>query len=265
MNQHLKALEADSIYILREAYHTISPLAMLWSVGKDSTALLWLVRKAFLGKVPFPLVLLDTGMEFPELYEFRDRLIKEWNLECLSHICPPENAHDKALPPDARAAMRKTQGLKSLLDTHHYNGLILGIRRDEQSIRAKERVFSPRSVDNNWDFKGQPPEFWDQYQTGCPEGAHIRVHPLLQWTELDIWEYTKAQNIPCVPLYFARNGKRYRSLGEKNITAPIDSHAATLDEIIAELKTTRTAERSGRTMDKEIESSFEILRQQGYM
>lgn len=265
MNPHLKALEAKSIYIIREAYHAIDPLAMLWSIGKDSTALLWLVRKAFLGRVPFPLVLLDTGMELPEVYAFRDRLIAEWGLDCVNHMCPPEEDMDQTLPPATRAAMRKTEGLKTLLEERQYKGLILGIRRDEQSMRAKERVFSPRNPDGSWDFKDQPPEFWDQYKTEFPDGAHIRIHPLLQWTELDIWEYTKAQNIPYVPLYLARDGMRYRSLGEKNITFPIQSNASTIDEIIEELRTTKTSERAGRSMDKETESSFEVLRQRGYM
>lgn len=265
MNAHLNALEAKSIYIIREAYNSIDPMAMLWSIGKDSTALLWLVRKAFFGRVPFPLVLLDTGMELPEVYAFRDEIIKDWDLDCINHMCPPEEDMDQTLPPNTRAAMRKTEGLKSLLDEHRFKGLILGIRRDEQSMRAKERVFSPRSADGSWNFKDQPPEFWDQYKTDFPEGCHVRIHPLLQWTELDIWEYTKAQNIPCVPLYFARDGKRYRSLGEKNITFPVDSNASTIDEIIEELKTTKTSERSGRTMDKETENSFETLRQRGYM
>ena len=265
MNAHLKALEAKSIYIIREAYHSIDPLAMLWSIGKDSTALLWLVRKAFLGRVPFPLVLLDTGMELDEVYEFRDQLIKDWDLDCINHMCPPEEDMDQTLPPNTRAAMRKTEGLKTQLEEHKFKGLILGIRRDEQSMRAKERVFSPRNVDGSWDFKDQPPEFWDQYKTEFPDGAHIRIHPLLQWTELDIWQYTKAQNIPYVPLYLAKDGMRYRSLGEKNITFPVKSDASTLDEIIEELRNTKTSERSGRTMDQETESSFETLRQRGYM
>jgi sulfate adenylyltransferase subunit 2 len=132
-------------------------------------------------------------------------------------------------------------------------------------MRAKERVFSPRSFDGSWDYKDQPPEFWDQYKTEFPDDTHVRIHPLLQWTELDIWEYTKRENIPCVPLYFARDGKRYRSLGEKNITFPVDSTASTLDEIIEELKITRTTERAGRSMDNETEDSFERLRRSGYM
>jgi sulfate adenylyltransferase subunit 2 len=269
MYPYLDELEAKTIYILREAYNRVDPLAMLWSIGKDSTAMLWMVRKAFFGKVPFPVVLLDTGMELPEVYAFRDRLIKEWDLNCINHPCPPEEDMDKSLPPNTRAAMRKTEGLKSLLDEHRFQGIICGIRRDEQGLRAKERVFSPRSFDGEWDFKDQPPEFWDQYKTEFDldekGGAHLRVHPILHWTELDIWRYIQRENIPSCELYFARDGMRYRSLGEKNITKPVPSNAATIEEIIHELETTNTSERAGRTMDKETEDSFEKLRARGYM
>lgn len=261
----LDNLESRTIHILREAYTGVSPLCMLWSIGKDSTALLWMVRKAFFGRVPFPLVLLDTGMEFDEVYRFRDRLIKDWDLPVHNEPCPPELAMDPTLPPASRAAMRKTEGLKALLQREKYRGVILGIRRDEQSMRAKERVFSPRAPDGNWNFKDQPAEFWDHYQTAIPDGGHLRIHPLLHWTELDIWRYTKRENIPFVPLYLSNQGKRYRSLGESNITFPVASGAATIDDIIAELKTTKTAERSGRSMDRETEDGFERLRTRGYM
>lgn len=265
MKTSLDDLESESIYILREAYNAVSPLAMLWSMGKDSTALLWLVRKAFFGRVPFPLVLLDTGMELPEVYEFRDRLTREWSLPVINEICPPESEMDQSLPTATRAATRKTVGLKNLLQREKYRGVIVGIRRDEQSMRAKERVFSPRRLDGGWDYKDQPAELWGQYKTDVPEGYHLRIHPLLHWTELDIWRYTQRENIPCVPLYFSRNGQRYRSLGEKNITFPIKSDAANINDIIAELETTKTAERAGRAMDHEAEDSFEILRTGGYM
>lgn len=262
---HLKELEAQTIYILREAYNRVQPLGMLWSIGKDSTALLWMVRKAFFGKVPFPVILLDTGMEMDEVYDFRDKLVKDWDLDCINWPCPPEEEMDQTLPPNTRAAMRKTEGLKSLLAKHQFKGVIGGIRRDEQGLRAKERVFSPRSEDGSWDFKDQPAEFWDQYKTEFPDGCHLRIHPILHWTEIDIWRYTKAENIPACELYFAKNGKRYRSLGEKNITSPVDSEADTIDKIIDELKTTKTSERSGRAMDRETEDSFEKLRSSGYM
>lgn len=265
MYHYLDDLEHRTVYILREAYNRVEPLAMLWSIGKDSNALLWMIRKAFYGRVPFPLVQLDTEMELPEVYEFRDNLVKEWNLPLKVEMCPPEEQMDATLPPATRAATRKTVGLRNLLERDKYRGIIAGIRRDEQSMRAKERVFSPRTLDGAWDFKDQPAEFWDQYKTDFPDGCHVRIHPLLHWTEIDIWRYTKRENIPIVPLYYARNGKRYRSLGEKNITFPIDSNAATIDDIIHELETTNTSERAGRSMDHESEDSFERLRASGYM
>ena len=265
MTGHLDDLEAHSIYILREAFNRIEPLGMLWSIGKDSNALLWLARKAFYGRVPFPVIQLDTEMELPEVYAFRDRLVPDWGLNLKVETCPPEAEMDQTLPPGARAAARKTAGLRQVMERDRYRGMILGIRRDEQSTRAKERVFSPRNAEGAWDFRDQPPEFWDQYKTEFPDGTHVRIHPLLHWTELDIWRYTKREKIPVVPLYFARDGKRYRSLGEKNITFPVDSAADTIDAIIAELEVTRTPERAGRSMDHESEDAFERLRSDGYM
>ena len=265
MYHYLDELEAQSIYIIREAYNRIDPLGMLWSIGKDSTAMLWLVKKAFYGRVPFPLIHLDTEMELPEVYAFRDWIKEEWDLPLELEFCPPEDEMDPTLPPASRAAARKTEGLRNLLKDRQFRGVFAGIRRDEQAMRAKERVFSPRSLDGEWNFKDQPPEFWDQYKTDFPEGCHVRIHPILHWTELDIWRYTKRENIPMVPLYLSKNCKRYRSLGEKNITLPVDSDAATIDDIIHELETTKTSERSGRAMDNETEDSFENLRAKGYM
>jgi len=261
----LAQLEAESIYILREARRCVDPLGMLWSIGKDSTALLWLARKAFFGKVPFPVIQLDTEMELPEVYEFRDRITREWDLDLRVELCPPESSTDPTLPPASRAAARKTEGLKQLLRRDGYHGILVGIRRDEQATRAKERIFSPRSFDGDWDVRRQPSEFWGHYATDVPEGMHLRIHPLLHWTEVDIWRYHQLEGIPYVPLYLARDGKRYRSLGEKNITVPIDSNASTLEEIIAELETTRAPERAGRVMDHEQEDAFERLRTSGYM
>ncbi len=265
MHTHLDELEAKTIYIIREAYNRLHPLGMMWSIGKDSTALLWMVRKAFYGRVPFPVVLLDTEQELDEVYAFRDRLIKEWDLKCITHLCPPEEKMDQTLPPNTRAAMRKTEGLKVLMEERGFKGMIAGIRRDEQGLRAKERVFSPRSFDGSWDFKDQPPEFWDQYKTDFPAGCHLRVHPILHWSEIDIWRYHERENIPFCELYLARDGKRYRSLGEKNITFPVESTASSIEDIIEELQTTKTSERAGRAMDKETEDSFEKLRARGYM
>jgi sulfate adenylyltransferase subunit 2 len=261
----LDELEARSIAILRESYFRVAPLAMLWSMGKDSTALLWLARKAFFGSVPFPVILLDTEMELPEVYAFRDMLTREWNLDYVNEMCPPESSIDPTLPPATRAAARKTAGLRALITREKYKGVIVGIRRDEQATRAKERVFSPRMPDGAWDVKHQPPELWDVYHTDVADGHHLRIHPLLDWTEADIWRYTRRENIPIVPLYLAQNGMRYRSLGEKNITVPIVSNAATIDDIIIELETTRQPERAGRVMDHETEDAFERLRTSGYM
>ncbi|CAK0770709.1 sulfate adenylyltransferase subunit 2 [Azospirillaceae bacterium] len=265
MYQDLDELESRTLYILREAFAKAKPLCMLWSIGKDSNALLWMARKAFFGVVPFPLVQLDTGMELPEVYEFRDMLVKSWALDIKVEECPPESEVDQTLPPASRSAARKTAGLRNLIQRDGYRGIFLGIRRDEQSMRAKERVFSPRTVDGAWDFKDQTPEFWNLYHTEVPEKAHIRIHPILHWTELDIWRYTQRENIPIVPLYLARNGMRYRSLGERNITFPIVSNASSISEIITELATTREPERAGRAMDRETEDSFERLRAAGYM
>mgnify|MGYP000326535510 CR=1 FL=1 len=261
----LDILESRSVYILREAYACARPLAMLWSIGKDSNVVLWLARKAFFGKVPFPVVQLDTGMELDEVYAYRDQYTKEWDLDLIVIDCPPESEMDPSLPPMTRSAARKSAGLANLLEDGGYKGVFVGIRRDEEATRAKERVFSPRGEGNVWDFRNQPPEFWDQFRTDLPPGCHLRVHPLLHWSELDVWRYIKRENIPIVDLYFAKDGKRYRSLGDKDITSPVDSNASTIDEIIAELETTDVAERSGRAMDHEAEDAFERLRAHGYL
>lgn len=261
----LDALESGSVHIIREAFSRVKPLAALWSLGKDSNVLLWLVRKAFFGHIPFPVILLDTGNEFDEVYAFRDRYVKEWNLRYINASCPPIEETDPSLPPMSRAAARKTLGLRRLIEQRGFRGMLLGIRRDEQAVRSKERIFSPRDPAGRWDFRDQPPEFWDQYKTDFPQDAHVRIHPLLDWSELDIWRYTQTEDIPVVPLYFARGGKRYRSLGERDITFPIVSSASTIEEVIAELEATREPERAGRGMDHEREDAFEALRSAGYM
>ena len=262
---HLDQIESQSIYIFREAFNRLDKIAMLWSLGKDSNVMIHLARKAFLGHVPFPVLHVDTGRKFPEMYEFRDIYAKKWSLNFLSEPCPPIEAMDPSLPPAARSAARKTAGLKAAIKKHDFTALFAGIRRDEEATRAKERVFSPRGTSGEWDFRNQPPEFWDHFKTDFPPGTHIRVHPLLHWTEVDIWLYTKREKIPVIPLYFSRQGKRYRSLGDQDITSPIDSEAATIDEIIQELRTTTQAERAGRAMDHESEDAFERLRADGYM
>jgi sulfate adenylyltransferase subunit 2 len=275
---HLDKLEAQSMFIFREAFHSIDKLAMLWSFGKDSNVMIHLARKAFLGQVPFPLIHCDTELEMEEVYAFRNRYTKEWGINLISHLCPPIEQTNTTLPHAARIASRKTLGLKEVIDAHGFVGIIAGIRRDEEATRAKERVFSPRGQEGHWDVKEQPPEFWDQFKTDFAPGTSIRIHPLLHWTELDIWLYIKREHIPIVPLYYARTyhmfegrdlgGKamRFRSLGEKGITWPIESSAATIDAIIDELRVTKVSERSGRPMGAdEDESSFERLRAEGYM
>ncbi|WGF87491.1 sulfate adenylyltransferase subunit CysD [Marinivivus vitaminiproducens] len=262
---YLDSLEAESVYILREAFAKLDNIAVLWSLGKDSNVVLWLIRKAFLGHVPFPVMHVDTGKKFPEMYAFRERYSKEWGLRLLVEPCPPIDAVDPTLPPAARSAARKTHGLNDALKKYGFRGLVAGIRRDEEGTRAKERYFSPRGEGNVWNLRDQPPEFWNQYMTTFPPDVHVRIHPLLHWTELDIWRYTKRENIPLISLYFAKDGKRYRSLGDQDITSPMASNADTLDAIIAELETTRVAERSGRAMDHEAEDAFERLRASGYL
>ncbi len=262
---HLDALEAQSVYILREARARFDRMGMLWSLGKDSNVMVWLARKAFFGHVPFPLLFCDTGKKFPEMYAFQKRYAAEWGVELVVEDCPPIEEIDPTLPPASRSAARKTEALKRLVARRGLDAAIAGIRRDEEGTRGKERVFSPRGADAEWNFRDQPPEFWDQYKTEFPPGTHIRVHPILEWTEIDIWRYIRREGIPVVSLYFARNGKRYRSLGDRDITFPVDSDAASVDEIVAELERTRIAERSGRAMDHESEDAFERLRSAGYM
>lgn len=264
MNQ-LDKLEAHSIYIFREAFNRIERIAMLWSLGKDSNVMLWLAKKAFFGTVPFPVVHVDTGKKFPEMYAFRDSYAKKWGLDLVTGECPPVEEMDPSLPPAARSAARKTAGLKALLQREGYNAVFAGIRRDEEGTRAKERVFSPRGINAAWDVRNQPPEFWDQYNSDFPPGTHVRIHPLLQWTEIDVWRYIQRENIPLVSLYFAKNGKRYRSLGDQDITFPIESDATTVEEILVELAGTKVPERAGRAMDHEAEDAFERLRADGYM
>ncbi len=261
----LDHLEAESIYIFREAFNRLDNIAMLWSLGKDSNVMLWLARKAFLGHVPFPVVHVDTERKFPEMIEFRDQKVGEWGLNLIKGFCPLMEEMDPTLQPAARSAARKTAGLKALQDKYQWTGIFAGIRRDEQAVRAKERFFSPRGKTSEWDFRDQPPEFWGQFNTDFPPGTHLRIHPLLSWTEIDIWRYIKREDIPLISLYFSKNGKRYRSLGDQDITFPVDSDASTVDEIIEELTVTTVSERAGRAMDHEAEDSFERLRRDGYM
>jgi len=199
------------------------------------------------------------------MYAFRERYAREWDLDLKVEPCPSVEVVDPTLPPAARSAARKTEGLKQALAKYGFDGLIAGIRRDEEPTRAKERVFSPRGREGGWDVRDQPPEFWDHFNAAPPAGAHMRVHPLLNWSEVDIWAYTRRERIPTIALYFARDGKRYRSLGDTYITLPVASHAATIDEIIGELEATKIPERAGRKMDHEAEDAFERLQRQGYL
>lgn len=261
----LDQLENRSVFILREAHACIDNLAMLWSLGKDSNTMIRLAQKAFFGRIPFPVLHVDTGRKFPQMYAFRDRYANEWQLNLLRQDCPDIEETDEDLPPAARSAARKSLGLKAALAKYGFRGLIVGIRRDEEATRAKERVFSPRGSFGEWQPREQPPEFWEQYATDSPPGTHIRVHPLLHWTEREIWAYIQREEIPVVDLYFARDGRRYRSLGDMDITLPIESEAASVAQILDELAVTREAERAGRLMDHEAEDSFERLRVDGYM
>jgi sulfate adenylyltransferase subunit 2 len=267
---NLDKLEQQSVYILREAYNKFKKLALLWSIGKDSNVLLWLARKAFFGNVPFPVVHIDTTYKIPEMVQFRDRLAREWNLNLI--VGRNNDALDRGETfPNGKAtrirccSLLKKDGLQRVLDAYGFTGLVVGIRRDEEGTRAKERYFSPRNKNFEWDFKDQPPEFWDQYKTDFPAGTHLRIHPLLHWTEVNIWEYIHRENIPVVDLYFAKDGKRYRSLGCAPCSAPIQSEASSVLEIIEELRRTRQSERATRAQDHEAEDAFERLRESGYM
>jgi sulfate adenylyltransferase subunit 2 len=263
---HVDQLESDSVFILREAFRAIPKLAMLWSFGKDSNVLVHLAHKAFFGRVPFPLVHCDTGLEFPEVYQFRDRYVKEWNVDLISHSCPPLEKTDASLPNPARAAARKTLGLQDVMAKYGFTGIISGIRRDEEATRAKERIFSPRDMKGEWQVRSQPLELFGLYNTHVPAGGSVRIHPLLNWSELDIWRYIQRENIPVVPLYFSKKGQRFRSIGERGITFPMASNAASIIDIIKELQSIKISERAGRPMGAdEDESSFERLRTAGYM
>lgn len=290
----LDKLENKSIHIIREAYSQFKDLCMLWSIGKDSTVMLWLVRKAFYGHVPIPLIHIDTEYKIPEMISYRDKLAKKWNLNMIYGT--NELAIEmKETFPDGNATRiqccknLKTEALKATLSgegkryriNHNtglyeldeesiaYTGVIVGIRADEEGSRSKERYFSPRDKHNDWDIGDQPPELWNQYKTDFKAGTHIRIHPLLDWTELDIWEYIQRENIPMVSLYFNQgNGIRYRSLGCYPCTKPVKSDASTVEEIVEELKTgkfSNIAERSGREQDKEDGGGLEDLRKDGYM
>ena len=263
----LSRLESRSIYIIREAYYHFRNMAMLWSVGKDSTTLLWLVRKAFIGKVPFPIVHIDTSYKFPEIYRFRDEYAKKWNLDL--RIARNEQALAAGMSPEKGklecCSALKTEALREAIARFGFRALLLGIRRDEHGIRAKERYFSPRDEKFQWDYRNQPPELWDQFKSEAEDRSHVRVHPLLHWRELDVWKYVQRERLPAVSLYFAKGGKRYRSIGCGVCCSPVPSEASDIAAVIEELTTTKTAERSGRAQDKESAYTMQKLRSLGYM
>lgn len=268
MSAYLRELEDRSIAIIRETWASFEKPALLWSVGKDSSVLLWLIRKAFLGKVPIPCVHVDTRYKLSEMIAFRDHLASQWQLDLVTSPPSPEFLEGNTYPTGKLSRVEccnalKSEPLKGLVASHGWDALILGIRRDEEGTRAKERVFSPRDSESRWNPSDQPVEIWGHYTR--PPNGHMRVHPLLDWTELDVWRYIHLESIPVVDLYFSKDGKRYRSLGCAPCTFPHDSNAQTVPEIISELEALRSSERHGRAQDKERESAFEELRNRGYM
>jgi sulfate adenylyltransferase subunit 2 len=291
---HLEALESQSVHILREAYREFKSLVMLWSIGKDSTVLLWLARKAFFGHVPFPLMHIDTAFKIPEMIDYRNSIALEWKLNLLVGQNKPVLERGLTFPDGKVDRLTCCKSLKSEALKHTlsgewpryrlnhgagkfepdankeaYTGVIVGVRADEEGSRSKERYFSPRDKQSDWNVDDQPPELWNQYKTDFAPGTHIRVHPLLDWTELNIWEYIEKENIPITSLYFDNGkGQRYRSLGCYPCTTPVESTAKNVKEIIIELKSGKfanIAERSGRAQDKDDGGGLETLRREGYM
>jgi len=265
---HLDQLENQSIFIFREAYHAFKNIAMPWSMGKDSNVLIWLARKSFFGKVRFPILHIDTTYEFPEMLKFREWATKHYNLNLIVKI--NTEARERGIGYETHDPVTvthelKTVALQQVLAEYKWDALITGIRRDEDPTRAKERYFSARNAQFEWDYKDQPPEFWEQFVTSAAKGEHVRVQPLLDWTEVDIWRYIQRENIPIPQMYFARNGKRFRSLGCSPITHPIKSTAATIEEIIAELEATKTTERAGRAQDHHERNAMQKLRAKGFL
>lgn len=294
---HLKKLEAESIHIFREVAAEFDNPVMLYSVGKDSAVLLHLARKAFApGKIPFPLLHVDTNWKFKEMIAFRDKMAKDYGFELLVHQNPDGIAmgmgpftHGSAKHTD----VMKTQGLKQALDKYGFDAAFGGARRDEEKSRAKERVYSFRDKNHRWDPKSQRPELWNVYNGKVNKGESIRVFPLSNWTELDIWQYIYLESIPIVPLYLSqkrpvveRDGTlimvdddrmpindddeiqmkdvRFRTLGCYPLTGAVESTAATLPEIIQEMLLTKTSERQGRVIDHDSAGSMEKKKMEGY-
>ncbi len=297
LSEHLKRLESESIGILREVVAEFRNPVMLYSIGKDSGVMLHLAIKAFYpSKPPFPLLHVDTTWKFRDMIRHRDEVVARYGLKLLVHTNPEGLA--RGINPitsgsQLHTQVMKTEALKQALDQWGFDAAFGGARRDEEKSRAKERIFSFRSAGHVWDPRNQRPELWDLYNTRISQGETIRVFPLSNWTELDIWQYTRAEGIPVVPLYFAavrpvveRDGQlimrdderlplkpgetvqmrrvRFRSLGCYPLSAAIDSTAATLDDIIAEMLATRTSERSGRLIDSDEAASMEKKKRDGY-
>lgn len=279
-------LVSESIYILREMKAQFKNPAVMWSTGKDSTVVLDLIRKAF-SKISFPVIHIDTGVKFREIYEFRDHLAKEWNFEDQLKIISSKFSSDIFLPKFRYVCCNtlKTLTLKHHLQMNDIDALIVSIRRDEHGIRGKERFMSPRDKDFKWNVVQEKEggdsgleslqdvemSGWGLYESDFGEDCdHVRIHPLLNWTELDIWEYIRKFNIPWNPLYsmayvsgaYGTTGKRYRSIGCRPCSNPVDGYASTVDEIIKELESMTDDERDGRLQDKEL--AMQRLRALGY-
>ena len=293
---HLQRLEAESIHILREVAAEAEKPVMLYSVGKDSAVMLHLAKKAFYpAPPPFPLLHVDTTWKFQDMYALRDRAAAEAGMELLVHQNPEAKA--KGINPfdhgGLHTDMWKTEGLKQALDLHGFDVAFGGARRDEEKSRAKERVFSFRSANHRWDPKNQRPELWRLYNARKSKGESVRVFPISNWTELDIWQYIYLENIQIVPLYFAaprptveRDGMllmvddarfklragevpqmrsiRFRTLGCYPLTGAVESTASTLPEVIQEMLLTTTSERQGRAIDHDQAASMEKKKQEGY-
>jgi sulfate adenylyltransferase subunit 2 len=294
---HLERLEAESIYILRDAVAQAEKPVMLYSIGKDSSVMLHLALKAFYpAKPPFPLLHVDTTWKFREMYDFRDRVAQEHDLELLVHV--NQQGLESGINPFTHGSaaytdIMKTESLKQALELHGFDSAFGGARRDEERSRAKERVFSFRSAQHRWDPKSQRPELWRLYNARKRKGESVRVFPLSNWTELDVWLYIYAKQIPIVPLYFAkkrpvverdgtlimvdddriplspgerpmRKQVRFRTLGCYPLTGAIESDASTLEEIIKEMMLARTSERHGRVIDHDGTASMERKKQEGY-
>jgi len=294
---HLEHLEAEAIHIMREVVAEAEKPVMLYSIGKDSSVMLHLAVKAFHpAKPPFPLLHVDTTWKFREMYEFRDRMAKELGLDLVVHVNADGvkmNINPFVHGSTIHTDVMKTQALKQALDKYGFDATLGGARRDEEKSRAKERVFSFRSSQHHWDPKNQRPELWRVYNCRKHQGESVRVFPLSNWTELDVWLYIYRERIPVVPLYFAkerpvvtRNGAlimvdddrmpleegevpamrkvRFRTLGCYPLTGAIESGADTLSGILQEMLRTRTSERQGRVIDHDATASMEKKKQEGY-